>query len=110
VEEVEARGIELELEGKWTNGSEARISYSFQETENKATGNALTNSPRHLAKLNLVVPIFRGKIFLGMEELYRSKARTLAGGFTDDFFVTNLTIFRWKDLLGQVLQDRKAIP
>ena len=93
VEEIEARGFELELEDKWANGLEGRISYTYQEAEDKQTGKLLTNLPEHLAKLNLIIPLLKEKLFAGVEEQYTSKRKTLAGNDTDAFFVTNLTLF-----------------
>ncbi len=93
IDNVEAKGVEFELEGKWESGLKGRISYTFQETKDKKTGEILTNSPRHLARLNLIAPIIKEKLFVGMEEQYTSKKKTLAGDFTDDYFITNLTLF-----------------
>jgi len=92
IDNVETKGVEFELEGKW-EGIKGRISYTFQETKDKKTGEILTNSPRHLARLNLIVPLIKEKLFVGMEEQYTSKKKTLAGDFTDDYFITNLTLF-----------------
>lgn len=93
IDEVEAKGVEFALEGKWESGLKGKISYAFQETKDKKAGEMLTNSPRHLAKVNLIMPIIKEKLFVGMEEQYTSKRKTLAGDFTDDFFITNLTLF-----------------
>jgi outer membrane receptor for ferrienterochelin and colicins len=92
IDNVETKGVEFELEGKW-GGLKGRISYTFQETKDKKTGEILTNSPRHLAKLNLIAPIIKEKLFIGMEEQYTSERKTLTGDFTDGFFITNLTLF-----------------
>jgi len=90
---VEADGVEVELEGKWENGWAGRISYSFQDTWNSDTGLTLPDSPRHLAKVNLTIPLFRDKIFLGLEEQFTSRRKTLIGGnYAKSFFVTNLTL------------------
>jgi iron complex outermembrane receptor protein len=93
VEEIAAKGLELELEGKWPNGVGGRISYTYQETEDRQTGNVLTNSPRHLAKFNLVVPLLKEKVFAGVEVQHMSKRKTLAGEYSDGFFVANMTLF-----------------
>jgi iron complex outermembrane receptor protein len=100
IEEIQARGVELGLEGKWGKFLEGRISYSFQETENRLTRNSLTNSPNHLAKLNLTAPLIPGKVFVGLEEQYTSQRKTLAGNEADSFFVTNLTLFSRNLLKG----------
>jgi iron complex outermembrane receptor protein len=98
VEEVVAQGIELELEGKWKNGYAGKISYTYQETEDKESGDRLTNSPRSLAKANITIPIFRDKVFLGIEEQYTGERETLASNEVDEYFVTNVTLFS-QDLL-----------
>lgn len=93
IDEVEAKGVELELEGKWSNGLEGRISYSFQHATDEKTGARLTNSPAQLAKFNLIVPLVADKLFTGIEFQYMSKRKTLAGNYVDGFSVTNLTLF-----------------
>src|SRR5207249_3545178 len=50
-----AKGTELELEGRWYD-LVGRISYTFQSTEDRMTGQVLSDSPHHLFKLNLNVP------------------------------------------------------
>jgi iron complex outermembrane receptor protein len=93
VDEVEAMGVELELEGKWNSGFEGRASYSFQEAKNRKTDQLLTNSPKHLAKLNLIVPLYKDKFLLGIEEQYMGKRKTRTGDEAGGFAVTNLTLF-----------------
>lgn len=93
VDEVQARGVEFELIGKWKNGLEGIVSYTFQKTENKQTGNILPNSAKHLAKLNMDVPLLKDRIYLGVEEQYTSKRKNVSGTYTDGFFITNLTLF-----------------
>jgi len=90
--EVEAAGIELTLQGRWEGGSRSRASYSYVEAEDKTAGTDLANSPKHLAKLNLLAPIVRERLFAGLEVLYDSEARTLSGRYADDFVLTNLTL------------------
>ncbi|RJQ14697.1 MAG: TonB-dependent receptor [Nitrospiraceae bacterium] len=93
VDEVEAKGMEFELGGEWKCGTEGRVSYTFQETENRQTGDVLPNSAKHLAKLNVVLPLIKDKLFLGLEEQYTSRRRNVSGDFTGGFFITNLTFF-----------------
>lgn len=92
IEKIEAKGIEVELDGKWDSGLEGRISYAFQEAENEGTGKLLTNSPRHITKFNLIVPLIKNKIFVGTEFQYVSDRKTLTDEYADDFFVANLTL------------------
>lgn len=100
VNKVETKGIELELEGRWHNGLTGRLSYSLQEAKDTTTGKILINSPKHMAKLNLIVPLLKEKVFAGLEEQYMSKRKTLAGREIEGFFVTNLTIFSKKLVKG----------
>jgi iron complex outermembrane receptor protein len=90
---AELKGVELQLDGKWNNGIQGRISYAFQDGKDVATGERLPNSARHLAKLNLLFPLVREKVFLGLEEQYTGNKRTLKRAETNDFFITNLTLF-----------------
>ena len=88
---LETKGAELELEKRWNNGLKGLVSYTYQETENKQTDEAVSNSPMHLAKANLMVPLLKDKIFAGLEELYMSKRKLLNGSDTGSAFITNLT-------------------
>jgi iron complex outermembrane receptor protein len=92
IERLETKGAELELEKRWDNGLKGLISYTYQETENKQTDEAVTNSPRHLAKAHLMVPLLEDKIFAGLEELYVNKRKLLNGSDTGSAFITNLTL------------------
>ncbi len=100
VDEVTAHGAEFELDNKWMNGIEGRISYTIQRTKNNATGEPLTNSPAQLAKLNIIVPLINETTFCGIEEQYMSRRRTENGNFTGDVYLTNLTVF------SQQIMDR----
>lgn len=93
VDEVTARGAGLELENKWPNGVDGRFNWSIQRTRDKLTGEQLTNSPEQLAMLNLSVPVVNNKVFASVEERYMSRRRTEGGNNTQDFFITNLTLF-----------------
>jgi len=90
--EVKATGIETGLEGMWGSGLKTRVSYSYVEAEDDATGQQLVNSPNHLAKLNLTTPILEDRLFAGLGLLYSSKARTLSGNYTDNFTIVNLVL------------------
>jgi outer membrane receptor for ferrienterochelin and colicins len=93
VGEIRARGGELELDNKWSNGGEGRFSYTLQRAINNETGEPLTNSPAQLAKLNFSTPIMKEKIFAGIEEQYLSTRRTEAGNYTPAVYLTNVTLF-----------------
>jgi outer membrane receptor for ferrienterochelin and colicins len=100
IDDIESKGVEFEMTGKWENGLEGRVSYNYQKTENKITDEILPNSPKHLAKLNMSVPLLKENIFLGVEEQYTGKRKTVTGGDADSFFITNVTLFSQHLLKG----------
>lgn len=95
-------GTELALEGIWENGIRTRVSYSLQHTENRHTDSGLPDSPMHLVKANISVPLWRDKILAGLEFQYISSSHTI---FTDvfgntqpgpdalDFAILNFTLY-----------------
>jgi iron complex outermembrane receptor protein len=98
-------GLELALEGIWTNGIRSRVSYTFQETRNDSVGWDMPDSPSHLVKVNLSVPLLKDKIFAGLEFQYTSERLTLhntttasgqpltvQGESADGFGVVNFTL------------------
>jgi iron complex outermembrane receptor protein len=95
VENVEARGLELELEGKTPIGIEGRASYTWHDAENSDTGEKLTNSPAHLIKLSMLFPLPAEGLFTGAELQYTSGRGTKSGGETDDAILANVTLFHY---------------
>jgi outer membrane receptor for ferrienterochelin and colicins len=93
LDRVTAHGAEAELDAKFANGFRGRASYTYQETEDSATGEQLSNSPRHLAKLNLILPLWEAKIFSGIELQYTSSAKTLANRDAEEHLIANVTLF-----------------
>lgn len=92
VSHLETRGAELELEKQWNSGWKGLISYTLQKTENEQTGEDATNSPQHLIKGILTIPLLKDKIVAGLEEYYTSKRKLLDGTTAASFFITNLTL------------------
>ena len=92
LDDIEAKGGELELEGTWEGGLKGRISYTYQRVEDAHSGASLVNSPRHLAKLNLLLPLLRDRLFLGVEQQYMSSRQTLAGNQTGAVYLSNATL------------------
>lgn len=97
-----ASGLEAALEGLWNNGLRTRMSYTFQETENRSSNSDLPDSPQHLVKLNLSVPLYQDKIFAGLEFQYHSSRHTVftdlggatvAGEDTKGVGLVNFTLF-----------------
>jgi iron complex outermembrane receptor protein len=92
--EAEVKGSETELEGQWAGGLRGRLSYCFAEATDRETGQRLSNSPRHVGKLNLSVPLYRDKVFAGLELQALSRRRSADGeASTPGFVVANVTLF-----------------
>lgn len=90
---VDQKGLEVELEGRWESGIRGRMSYAVQRTEDLETGTGLTNSPVHLSKFNGIVPLYSDKLFIGLEEQYTSRRKTLASLHTGGYWLTNVALF-----------------
>ena len=90
---VDSKGVGLELEGAWDHGLRGRLSYSFTEATDNATGQRLSNSPQHLGKFNLAIPLYAEKIFAGLEVQASSSRRTVRGNEVGAHAVCNLTLF-----------------
>ena len=104
--DAEAKGLEVALEGKWPGGTMARASYTLESTHNRSSSLDLPDSPDHLVKFNLSVPVWEQKIFAGVEFQYTSsrdsfhnttdangQPLTVMGQTASGFAVVNLTLF-----------------
>lgn len=100
LDSVEAKGLELDLEGKWASGWEGRVSYALQRAEDGKTGKRLTNSPQHMIKANLIIPLIQDRLFAGFETRYMSARYTLSGKTSNNYFLTNFTLFSQNLLKG----------
>jgi iron complex outermembrane receptor protein len=98
VDRARAYGVELELEGRLARRLDGRISYAWQRSEDVSTGEVLTNSPSHLAKLNLTAPIRRDRLSAGVELQYVGGRDTVLGGRAGSYTLANLTFLGrpWK--------------
>jgi iron complex outermembrane receptor protein len=69
--------MEVAFEGFWGNGIRGRASYSFQDTRNASVPWEMPDSPNHMFKLNVSVPIYKDKLFASAEVLFNSSRRSL---------------------------------
>lgn len=88
-----AQGVEFEVEGRHESGLRGRLSYAFTQTRDTLTDQVLSNSPRHLLKLNLAVPLYRDRVFAGLEARYTSAVTTPSGGPVNGYWLVNATLF-----------------
>jgi iron complex outermembrane receptor protein len=90
---VVARGGEFEVEGQWANGLSTRASYTFTHTEVTSTGQRLSNSPEHVGKLSVSVPLWQDKLFASAELQGMSGRDTVRGGKVGGVWLANATLF-----------------
>jgi len=90
---VRGTGVGLEVEGSWENGIKGRVSYNFQNVEDKDTGDRIPNSPKHIAKANVILPVWGKKVFAGPEFQYLSKRKTVNGADEGEAYLVNFTLF-----------------
>lgn len=87
-----AFGTELAAEGRWSDGWFGRVSYTGQRAEDGATGSELSNSPRHLAKVHVRVPLIKDRVFAGAEIQYGGSVKAVQSGRVDAYWSANLTL------------------
>jgi len=69
------KGVELELERTWDNGTRLRGSYAWQDAIDES-GGRMINSPRNLGKFNLSFPLLQHAVRTGLELQYTGARRT----------------------------------
>jgi iron complex outermembrane receptor protein len=89
-----AKGAELEVASKLPSGAEGRLSYTYQDANNQSGGPALPYSPKHLAKLNISVPLFRRMMTPAIEAQYMSRSSTQwpSSGYSSPPVLVNATL------------------
>lgn len=87
---VRARGVEAEYERNWYSAAMLRASYSWQKVVQKDAG--AINSPAHLAKLNLAIPLGQGPWRAAIEAQYVGARETLSAR-TGGFVLANVNVF-----------------
>ncbi|MBS1816109.1 MAG: TonB-dependent receptor [Acidobacteria bacterium] len=85
-------GVEAEIRTRWSNGTTATASYSNHFEQEDIDGGTPENSPKHLAKLYLSVPLVPRKLFATADTQYLSHRMTLRGQRVDSYGIVNLTL------------------
>ena len=88
-----AKGIAVELEGRFGNGLQGRASFHYNHTGGAAPHLVLDNSPQELGKLNFIVPLLPKKLFASLDAQYTSPRQTLTGSTVSGFAIFNATLF-----------------
>lgn len=90
---VNVPGAEAELEAKWINGIRARASYAFSAPADQLSNQPLGNSPKHLVKAQLTLPLYPDRVFAGFEVLGSSGVATGQGGHIPGLVLANLNLY-----------------
>jgi outer membrane receptor protein involved in Fe transport len=87
----DTRGADIELDHFWKSGIHLKTSYAWQLAED-SNGQWLVNSPKHLFKSNLSMPLLTNKVYLGVE--LQSFGRRLTEQRDDiaGYSLTNVTL------------------
>lgn len=91
LDRVGANGAELAYQQQWSDGANLRASYAWQLARDPRSGAVLENSPRHLVKLNLSLPLVGERLRAGAEVQAASAQRgdiDRVGGYA----LANLTL------------------
>jgi iron complex outermembrane receptor protein len=89
LEEVHGKGLEFQLSEKRPSGWEGRLSYTVQASRSQLDNDTLTNSPKHLAKINLIAPLWSKKLFASFEGQEVSRRETVKETSLGGFFIAN---------------------
>jgi outer membrane receptor for ferrienterochelin and colicins len=95
-DEIASKGLEFEIAGKLPHGFEGNGSYALQQTRDRETGLEVTNSARHLGKLNLMAPLFKRSVIAAFQLQYSSQRLTLNGTNLPALYLANFTLFSKK--------------
>jgi outer membrane receptor for ferrienterochelin and colicins len=85
-------GFSAELDARFPGGLQGKASYSYTDNQRTSATQLLTRAPEHLAKLNLIVPMLRQRLFASLDSQFNGPATTLEGASTSSFQVFNLTL------------------
>ena len=95
---ADGKGVQFEIERKWSSGFSGRFSYAFQEVKSNEDDVDFGNFPKHLAKLNFFTPIIGNRLSAGMEVQYASAQRNLNGTDDGGYALVNATFLSEKIL------------
>ena len=88
-----ATGMDVAFSGRAASGLQGKASFDYVDAYNDGPGHpALDNSPRHMAKLNLAVPLIGQSLLAGVEGQFLGRRLTLSQDSVSSYQVFNLTL------------------
>ena len=100
LDSITAKGLEAQVERRLMAGLSGKISYTYTRTRDNTTNEEIVNSPRHMVKCNLSIPVLADQVFIGVETQYTSSRKMQNGQAVSSYIITNLTIFSQELLKG----------
>ncbi|MBM3308133.1 MAG: TonB-dependent receptor [Candidatus Eisenbacteria bacterium] len=94
---AQSAGFEVELEQRFVRGCWGRASYSYQTARDGATGERLSGSPQHLAKVHVTRPFAHDRFIGALEVQYVGDRPTVRGGTADACVVVNADLLAGSD-------------
>ncbi len=88
---VDSTGAEFEFNARLFDGVQGSASYSYTVAHELAANDLFPNSPRHLGKLSVSVPVIQRRLFGSLDAQYTSSVQTLTGNTVSGFGVLNAT-------------------
>lgn len=92
LDNVTAKGFQTEVEGVWDSGLRGNVSYTYQDVTNDQSSQEQANCPQHIAKLNLIVPLYLKNWFVGSGIQYLSPRKTLSKTDTEAVWLADMTM------------------
>jgi outer membrane receptor for ferrienterochelin and colicins len=90
---AQATGMDVEFIGRATNGLQGKASLDYVDAHDDGAGSPpLDNSPRHMAKLNVMVPLLQRRLFASVEGQFLGRRLTLLQDSLSSYQVFNLTL------------------
>jgi outer membrane receptor for ferrienterochelin and colicin len=89
---IHSNGLELGVEVNRGHGLSGQTTYSLQKSEDRQTGAELTNSPRHMIKMQLAAPLLGSALSAAFDAQYTSPLLTLRGLETNASVIANVSL------------------
>ena len=105
--QVRAKGLELEAQMRVKGESQVLVSYAFQRAVDQQTHDELPNSPNHVAKARISLPVFTPRSFLSIEGQYLSSRTTVVGSKVSGAATVNANFIQ---PVGQLLAAGRRSP
>jgi len=90
--QVQATGLEFEAQFRGVRGIQGMLSYSLQEAIDQETDERLPNSPTHIVKGRVSMPVVSTGSSIALEVNALSSRRTVRGATTGNVVKTNVTM------------------